>query len=325
MSVRVGGHRYSDPDVLSLVHSGSEPLDPRIEIIRRARELNERLRQFEAIENPRMRLEILASFAGITVTPMVQSPAASQNRAALLFQNSSGQRHAYYDPSQSEGRANFSIAHEIVHSFFPNSVSGARFRSIHTDNSKEATELERLCDLGASELLMPHEEFIAEMGSEFGLHVVPKLAERFGSSYEATVFRLASTHSRLAVAGRLVYRYRKNEERRLQPTTQFRLFDGGQQRAGVPSPKYRRQSLHSSDSCEPAHLIRWNKSFDPNSCVYTAKDSDQVVRGKEALPNLSDEIGWIECVRAPYQGSLLDDCYPDILFVWWASESKSRL
>src|SRR5437667_12575426 len=113
MIISVGGHRYSDPDVLSLVYSGSEPLDPRVEVVRRARKLNERLRLFGNVEDPRQRLKILASFAGINVSPMTNSGA--QKREALLFQNSSGERHAYYDPTPSEGRVNFSIAHEIAH------------------------------------------------------------------------------------------------------------------------------------------------------------------------------------------------------------------
>lgn len=318
MTITVGGHRYSDPDVLSLVHSGREPLDPRLEVLRRARELNERLRQFERIDNPRKRLEILASLVGITVSPMAESPGSVQNRAALLFRNSSGQRHAYYDPSQSEGRANFSIAHEIVHSFFPNSMTGARFRSVHTDNSREATELERLCDLGASELLMPEEGFTVELGGEFGLDIAPRLANTFGSSYEATVYRLATTYPGLAMAGRLVYRYRRGEERRIQTQSQIRLFGEGEPPANLPEPKYRRQSLHSSPSCKPSHLIRWNKSFEPSSCVYSATDSDEVKRGRETLPNLSRDVGSIECIRALYQGSLIDDSHPDLLFLWWA-------
>ncbi|MGC2332908.1 MAG: ImmA/IrrE family metallo-endopeptidase, partial [Candidatus Acidiferrales bacterium] len=61
--------------------------------------------------------------------------------------------------SRPASRVAFSIAHEISHAFFPNSVTGARFRSICQSNSKKANELERLCDLGASELLMPLDEF----------------------------------------------------------------------------------------------------------------------------------------------------------------------
>lgn len=316
MPISVGGHRYSDPDVLSLVHSGGELVDPRLEVIRRARELNEQLRSFEKVEDPHQRLEILASMAGITVSPMDRSAGATENREALLFRNSSGERHAYYDPTLSNGRINFSIAHEIVHTFFPNSRSGARFRSLHIEQSREATELERLCHLGASELLMPEEEFLEELGGVFGLRNIPRLARRFGSSYEATVFRLATTHPRLCIAGRLEYRLRKSEESRIQ-AAQLGLFAVADKRGDPPEPKYRRQSLHSSVRCGPAHLIPWNKSFDQTSCAYRTKNADEIQQGKERLPNRAGEMGSIEFVHAPYQRSLRDDRFPDLLFLWW--------
>jgi hypothetical protein len=103
----------------------------------------------------------------------------------------------------------FSIAHEISHTFFPNSITGARFRNICANESKEANELERLCDLGASELLMPTSAFQAAAGSVgFSLSNVPTLMQFFGSSFEATAFRLASAHPGIAIAGLLRYRLR---------------------------------------------------------------------------------------------------------------------
>jgi Zn-dependent peptidase ImmA (M78 family) len=317
MAVSVGGHRYSDPDVLSLIYSGSGLLDPRVEVIRRAGDLNEQLRSFPAIKDPRTRIEILASLAGVKVLPMSNSPAPAQNREALLFRNAGGNTHAFYDPTLSAGRANFSIAHEIVHTFFPNSVYGARFRSLHIDDSREATELERLCHLGASELLMPHEEFLEERGEEFGLKDIPHLAERFGSSYEATVYRIATTHPSLAVAGRLKYRLRMSEERQMQDEKQKQLFSASDLVAEKPSGKYRRQSLHSSTVCRSSHWIPWNKSFDETSCVYRAATTQDVVRGIESLPNQAAESGSIECVQAPYQYPSSDPDFPDVLFLWW--------
>ena len=316
-TVSVGGHRYSDPDVLSLIRSGNVLLDPRREVTRIARELNESLRSFDGVENPRRRLEILASMAGINVSPMNTTPSVAQNREALLYQDSNGNRHAFYDPTSSDGRINFSIAHEIVHTFFPNSLTGARFRGVHTEQSREATELERLCDLGASELLMPQEEFLEELGGNFGLKNAPRLAERFGSSFEATVFRLATAYQGVAIAGRLHYRYRKSEERQVQTATQLRLFARSDAPIDLPTPKYRRQSLHSSLACIPLHLIPWNKSFDESSCVYKVSQAKDILRARERLPNRASDFGWIECIRAPYQQGHIDDDYPDVLFLWW--------
>ena len=316
MTVSVGGHRYSDPDVLSLITSRRGLVDPRAEVIRRAKELNQELRSLGGITDPRDRIEILASLAGITVLPMANQPAHAQNREGLLFRNAGGHARAFYDPTLSEGRVNFTIAHEIVHTFFPNSVNGARFRNAHIDQSREATELERLCHLGASELLMPEEEFVEECGDEFGLIDVPRLADRFGSSYEATVYRLATSYDGFALAGRLTYRLRLSEQRQLRDARQQDLFRSNDSSHVGPTPKYRRQSLHCSPACGTRYLIPWNKSFDQASRVYETKDSEEIGRANEPLPNRSNQMGLLECIRAPYQDSSSDPNFPDVLFFW---------
>jgi Zn-dependent peptidase ImmA (M78 family) len=217
--VSVGGHRYSDPDVLSLINNDGVLADPRLEVRLRAQRLNEKLRSFGgSITDPHERVKILASLAGIKVSAMSGSSRTARGCDALLYRDSGGSRHAVYDRTHSDGRTNFSIAHEIAHTFFPNSSNGVRFRTIQRAQSREANEIERLCDLGASELLMPEEEFLTEVANDFGLHLVPRLASRFGSSYEATVFRLATTFHGFALAGLVQFRYRKSEEQRVDST-----------------------------------------------------------------------------------------------------------
>ncbi len=316
MPVSVGGHRYSDPDVLSLIFSGDSLIDPRTAVIDRARDLNKQLRSFSRIEDPRKRIEILASLAGVRVIPMASPSTRTAGREALLFRDSAGQRNAFYDPNVSDARVNFSIAHEIVHTFFPNSTYGARFRGMHVDDSREATELERLCHLGASELLMPTEEFLKERGKDFGIKDVPRLAGVFGSSYEATLYRLATTHPGLAIAGRLKYRLRKREELKLRDVKQRQLFNSDEVPADVPTPKYRRQSLHTSQPCGSKNLIPWNKSFDESSCVYLARTTNEIFRSSETLPNRAGDIGTIECIQAPYEYSPSEPGFPDVMFFW---------
>jgi Zn-dependent peptidase ImmA (M78 family) len=240
--VRINGRTYSDPDVVSLIRSSSHPIDPQREVVRKARELNQRLRNLGEVPEPRRRLEILASLAGIKVASMDGPGTGRNGREALIYRDSDGSRRAYYDPTNSEGRVNFSIAHEIVHTFFPNSANGGRFRSICADDSREANELEMLCHRGAAELLMPVEEFTEELNEEMGLAALPRLCERFGSSYEATTYRMATAYPRVAVAGLLRYRHRKEDARRLASIDQHLLFGEDDHRA-IPLPKLRRQSL----------------------------------------------------------------------------------
>ncbi len=106
-----------------------------------------------------------------------------------------------------------SIAHEICHTFIPNTFTGARFRHLCGSGLREANEIERLCYLAASESPMPVEEFTSKADESFALKNVERRSSEFGSSFEATIFRLATAHPGVAVAGLLQYRLRKNEER----------------------------------------------------------------------------------------------------------------
>jgi hypothetical protein len=212
----------------------------------------------------------------------------------------------------------FSIAHEITHTFFPNSIHGARFRNICATESKEANELERLCDLGASELLMPLDEFQnAAAGAGYSLSSVPELMETFGSSFEATAFRLASAHPDIAIAGLLRYRLRVGEERQKRAVSQPHLFLAAEDVACEElQPKYRRQSLHMSEGCADNYTVRWNKSFPVESVVYSAAMNGEVQVGEEPLPNKVMTAGRIEAIRAPYQREDADPVFGDVLFFW---------
>jgi Zn-dependent peptidase ImmA (M78 family) len=269
---------------------------------------------FGAVTNPRQRIEVLASLAGIKVAPMQGSGiGAAGAREALVYSDTDGSRRAFYNPTYSDGRVNFSIAHEIVHSFFPNSARGARFRTLSAEGSREANELERLCDLGAAELLMPADEFLIALDGQWGLANLASLCDRFGSSYEATVYRLATTSPNVALAGLLQYRRRKDEERTAGKAQQQNLF-GDDDPIVTPTPKYRRQSLHMSDSCNTRYTIPWNKSFDVESLVYRATEIAQCA--VELLPNATDESGDLEVIIAPYQRAVTYEAQPDVLFLW---------
>ncbi len=321
-TLRVGGRRYSDPDVVSLIRATGELVDPRAAVLTQARRLNAELENLggTGIE-PIERLKILASLRGLEVEHMSRERRKIEVRDAILIPRNDGKDGLIaYNPDRPQGRVAFSIAHEIAHTFFPNSTSGARFRSLCNSDSREANELERLCDLGASELLMPHGQFRRALGNEFGLNAIPRLCEQFGSSYEATVFRLATTHEGICIAGLLRYRYRASEERALlsRGAQQF-LFDRGESSEDeMPVlPKYRRQSLHMSEKCGDEHIVRWNKSFESDSCVYAAGLGSEIGSGRETLPNEAQEFGTIEAIRAPFQREEADPIFADVLFVWW--------
>lgn len=327
-SVRVGGRSYSDPDLVALIRASGGLADPRSLILTQARRLNQLYRRFESGgSTPFERLTQIASLRGLDVAPMNLERRSNEQRDAVVLLNGKAkgkQGQIFYNPERPAGRVNFSIAHEIVHTFVPPSAGGARFREMLDSDSREANELERLCDLGASEILMPLEDFRAAVRA-WTIASVPELSQCFGSSFEATTFRLASAHPGIAAAGLLKFRLRKEEERRLlrlqSTATQEQLFSSPSSTgaADEPIPRYRRQSFHVSDSFPPTHYVHWNKSFDDESIVYRISASAGLSMAREQLPNGRRKTGLLEVLVAPFQRPDADSENPDLLFFWTAA------
>ena len=98
-----------------------------------------------------------------------------------------------YNPDKPKTRRKFSIAHEIVHTFFPGyqDECHARHQSGQFDPENE---VEFLCDLGASDIVMPTPEFDSDVKS-MGvlLRSLRKLSKLYEVSLEATAIRMITT------------------------------------------------------------------------------------------------------------------------------------
>ena len=317
-TLRIGGRRYSDPDIISLSKQSGGLIDPRWKVVNMARALIEEAKTFSGLpSDPLERLKIIASLKRIKIKAMVMNQIRREKRDAVLYPTDSGWT-VLYNPTCQKSRIVFTIGHEIIHTFFPNSRSGARFRSMTSPGSKESNELELLCHLGASELVMPIDEFQREANGRFGLAAAERLSRYFGTSFEATVYRLATAHPGLAVAGMLQYRLTRQEDRTLAKISNQRvLFATDISLESQPAErKYRRQSVHLSASCaENEYTIRFNKSFDPTSIVYKAREGG-IQMGVESLPNLSGALGRIEALLCPYQSDNADEKFGDVFFFW---------
>ena len=331
--VRAGGRKYSDPDVLALMRESGALADPRSLILTQARRLNEKYRRFDSPNvTPRERLQHLASLVGLSVVPMNLERRKEKSRDAVLLMRANGNGNKgqiFYNPDRPDGRVNFTIAHEIGHTFFPTTSTGARFRDMHELNSREARELENLCDLAAAELLMPLDDFLRAAAREWSLSNVPRLAMLFGGSFEATAFRLATAHPGVAAAGLLQFRLRKNEQRTLeaqcQRARQVRLFrDRSLKNSEKIERKYRRQSFYTSDLFPTALTVRWNKSFADTSIVYEAARNQNLLRSQESLPSGSDTRGVLEVRRALISETILILNTP-ILFSFGLQDGTRRI
>ena len=317
---------YRDPDVVALIAAGGGLQDPRSLVVNQARKLNALYRQFESgTSTPLERLTQLASIKGFEVAPMLLDGSHDTQRDAVVIMadtTSSKGGHIFYNPLRSAGRVAFSIAHEIAHTFFPSTHGGARFREMLDDEEQEASELERLCHVGAAELLMPIEEFSYEATPDWSLHRAQGLAATFGASIEATVFRLATAYPGVAIAGTAYFRHTKGDQAKLAASAsskQSMLF-AALTDYGLPvvqAPKYRRQSLHFSEKCPKNLIIPWNKSFDETSCICKPLDQ-RVASFTEPHPMNANAYGVMEAIYAPYQRSSVFDGHEDVLFLWKA-------
>jgi hypothetical protein len=98
--------------------------------------------------------------------------------------------------NESPERRNFTCCHEIAHTF---SFDGsAKFRSAHHDRELQCAPAtareESLCDLAASELLLPGKFFIpAARRLPPSIRAVTTLAKTFGASFRATMRRIGET------------------------------------------------------------------------------------------------------------------------------------
>ena len=180
----------------------------------------------------------------------MESTRASREKHDAVIVHTGGSKHRgviFYNSNRPLSRIVFSIAHEISHSFFPTSHTGARFRALSAGSSKESLELEMLCHFGASELTMPREPFLQSVDRiGFAINHVDKIREEFGTSFEACLYRLAATARFPAAAGLAKFRLRLGEQdavKRLQRMLFKKEFD----ELDMPQKKYRRQSFHPSD------------------------------------------------------------------------------
>jgi hypothetical protein len=84
-------------------------------------------------------------------------------------------------------RRRYSVAHEVVHTLFPDYEDQLRQSGKLWRQEDDDSELEKLCQIGAAELLMPEFEFAPRLESAgLSLPTVIRLHDAFDASIEAT-------------------------------------------------------------------------------------------------------------------------------------------
>jgi len=93
-----------------------------------------------------------------------------------------------YNPYQRDTRINFSIAHEIGHTLFPDCEDQIHNRE--PLKNTDSWELEFLCDIAASEILLPYADFTIEANSVSpNIDNLLKISNKYKASVESVFLR----------------------------------------------------------------------------------------------------------------------------------------
>jgi len=167
------------PDIAALCAMHGEA-DPERLILRLCREL---IDQCPAEVGP-TQLKILGSLRG--VRRYHSRPIHTGTGCSGLLVSYDGGYEITVHAGEPAARQNFSVAHEIVHTYFREACLGCLTSSAQ----------ERLCDIGAAELTMPSERFSTAVAS-WGLTLagIDRCAAEFAVSFEAAARRSVSLTS----------------------------------------------------------------------------------------------------------------------------------
>ena len=128
------------------------------------------------IPHPPLHLETLAERLNVTGISYEEIPFSGELRP------SNGRFAIVCSVHLSPARRRFTIAHELSHVIFEKSGRNC---------PRTGTELERLCDMLATELLMPRQAFLDRCGTDPDINSIFALARTFQTSVATTAIRCA--------------------------------------------------------------------------------------------------------------------------------------
>ncbi len=197
-------------------------------------------------------------------------------------------------------RRNFSFCHEFTHDRID--CDDALCEIIHEftiDMSDEDMErlIERLCNIGAAELLIPSEDVrqvMLERG--FSTTLISELCERFGASSIAVAFQMVNCASHdcyLVIA----------ENQLVQPTAvhnQISLLNI----KPINVPQEQLVIIYSGASSAARYSIKRNQALSNNHFLCGALHANEPVRGDARLPFASGN-GWdVPCEALYFRGKV---------------------
>jgi hypothetical protein len=125
----------------------------------------------------------LAALLGIEVAP------SKDVVDAQILTGRGGSLRIAFNPDRPAARINYSVAHELGHSLFPDCADIVRNRIRHSGATRDEWQLEMLCNIAAAEILMPVGTLRAE-DLKPEVDRLLELRQRYAVSSEAVLLRI---------------------------------------------------------------------------------------------------------------------------------------
>jgi Zn-dependent peptidase ImmA (M78 family) len=241
-------------------------------------------------EGPPFDPDLLASVRGIKVRGVM-----NLEQEALIHLDEQGAVEILWNAERPPTRTRFSIAHEIAHTFFPDCFDVERHRNCTPGRPGTRDAVERLCDIGAAELVMPATEFLGHLeAAGLALAGLDGLRGAYQVSREAVSIRAALLTPYPFAAVFLSHRI-KPTELRAQSQASFSFIE-------PPQPQLRVDFMTTSKSF-PGRRLPAHKSIPVESQVWSLANqmdsSAPAVGCTEVWPDVAPMPLHIEASRIP--------------------------
>lgn len=255
---------WHHPSVNALRETCGKDYPPEQTIRKRAEELIKYAHKF-GWSGPPYDPRILASILGMRV----REKKLDAGTDGVLRAKDGGKLEILVNERLPQTRQNFTICHEIAHTLFPDHCELVRMRQKTGREETYHWELEMLCNLAASELLMPMDKFARDVVYHgYSLKSVDTLKRRYAASPEAVVRRMVSTGLEISCAVFLRRMHKPSEEKQRHTGS-----------SAKPDKKLRVECI--VPSMDFHYFIPKFKSVPNHSCANQALSSRGVVTATE--------------------------------------------
>lgn len=291
--LKIGKKVYSHDSVIQLINLHSEISEDPEQIIRNL--IQDKLTEARKLlwEGPPFNPETLASILGIWCEA---SDELTHSNDAELHPAENGRMVIRYNPDKPKTRQNFSIAHEIAHTFFPGYQDRCSARH-QIGKFDPENEVEFLCDIGASQIVMPTPEFdsdVKNMG--VSLKSLQELSKLYEVSLEATAIRMITTDLYPCALIVFAYNHKPTERNEIEAAKyQQSLFND----IWEPPPKKLRVQYSIRATRFPDYIPK-HKSIEESSPLYEVSATGKPFKGNTVL-NLKNKTleMYVEAMALP--------------------------